>query len=388
VSEGWVVRPASEADFERMCEIHSFSYPGSGSHEQQKREVIRDGFGGGFAARRVVERDGRIVGGGAIYALEMWLGGKKVQVGGVASLAIAPEARRQGVARSLLRSMHGEMQTNGAALSLLYPFEQGFYAKLGYGVTAPLFTLRVATKQLLGLEVPSSGFVASPVEGPAARALYDDVGPQASGRLVRSEARWIELFANEQRYWMGVEHTGRLQGYVSFAHESRGGEVALVVHELIARDAAAKRALFAALGRQCDQFVAAELSLPFDDAWSVGLHGAKGKLDRGPMVKLIDVRRAFASRGYHAEGTLTWLLTDDPTAKPLRVAIRSGSIDLTETNRPADVELSAATLASILASGMRPSEAAEMGLLRADADALRTADAIFAAPRFHCLDPF
>jgi hypothetical protein len=37
---------------------------------------------------------------------------------------------------------------------------------------------------------------------------------------------------------------------------------------------------------------------------------------------------------------------------------------------------------------MRPSDAVELGLARADAAALAAADALFAGPRFQCLDPF
>jgi hypothetical protein len=52
------------------------------------------------------------------------------------------------------------------------------------------------------------------------------------------------------------------------------------------------------------------------------------------------------------------------------------------------VHLAQSTLGSIAAAGLRPSEAAELGLVRAEPAALAVADALFAGPRFQCLDPF
>ena len=160
---------------------------------------------GGLEARRVVEKDGYLVGFGALYALEVWIGGRKVPVGGIASIAVAPEARRQGVARALLSAMDAEMESSGAALSLLYPFEEGFYARLGYAVTSPLLALRVSSRKLLSMQAlgnPSLTAVAA--DGTQAMALYEDVARRTSGRIVRSEIRWLDRFSRENRYWMGV----------------------------------------------------------------------------------------------------------------------------------------------------------------------------------------
>jgi len=46
------------------------------------------------------------------------------------------------------------------------------------------------------------------------------------------------------------------------------------------------------------------------------------------------------------------------------------------------------SLASIAVAGLRPSEASDLGLLRANSAALATMEKIFSGPRFLCLDPF
>jgi predicted acetyltransferase len=384
-----LVRPAREEDLERLVEIHACAYPGSGSFEQQRRRLTHGSLGG-LEARRVVEKGGQLVGCGALYPIEIWIGGKKVSVGGVASVAVAPEARRQGVAKALLTSMQAEMESSGAALSLLYPFEEGFYARLGYGVTCPLLTLSLPSKNLLSLQGADAGLKAVAADGSRATVLYEEVARRSSGRLVRSETRWLDRFSKEERYWMGVAASDdALHGYASFSYESRAGEgQTLVVHELTANGHAAKHALLVAIGRQCEQVETVELALACDDPLAVGLQGARGKLDRGPMVKPIGARRALMSRGYQGDGDLTLAIADDSAKKPLRLSVRSGVAEVSEASGSADIELSGATLGSLVASGLRPTEAAELGLLRAKRDVLAIADQIFAGPRFQCLDPF
>jgi predicted acetyltransferase len=386
----WSVRPAREEDLERMVEIHAYSYPGSGSFEQQRRDLLHGSLGG-LEVQRVVEHGGQLVGCGALYPLELWIGGRKVPVGGIGSVAVAPEARRRGAARALLGAMHAEMESTGAALSVLQPFEEGFYARLGYGLTCPYGSVRVPTRKLLSLEGADATLQAVAVEGSRAAALYEEVARTTSGRLARSERRWLYRFSKEERYWMGVETTDHaLQGYASFSYESRPADPrpTLFVHELTARNEAAKRTLLVAIGRQCEQAEMVTLTLAFDDALAIGLLGVtETKLVRGPMVKAIGARRALMSRGYTGDGDITFVIDDEPEKKALRLSVRSGVAEVSEASR-ADIELSGATLASLVASGLRPGEAAQLGLLRASPDVLSIAEHIFAGPRFLCLDWF
>jgi predicted acetyltransferase len=70
------------------------------------------------------------------------------------------------------------------------------------------------------------------------------------------------------------------------------------------------------------------------------------------------------------------------------LSVRSGVAEVTEASAAPDIELTGGTLGSLIASGMRPSEAAALGLVQASDEALREADAIFSGPRFQCLDAF
>src|SRR5262249_33666613 len=86
------VRVAREDDLERLVEIHSCAYPEPGGYQRHARHVTRNAFGG-LECLRVAEKDGVVVAFAALGRLDLWLGGRPVPTGGIASLAVAPESR-------------------------------------------------------------------------------------------------------------------------------------------------------------------------------------------------------------------------------------------------------------------------------------------------------
>jgi predicted acetyltransferase len=418
---GFRVRSAREEDVEQLVEMGLCAYPDSGGFEERRRNLIQNSFGS-LDDVRVIEKDGRIAGQAALYSLEMWLGGRRVPCAGIASVSVTPGQRREGVSRALFEQLHAEVSARKAALTLLYPFREGFYARLGYATTGPLVTLRVAAEaiaQAACLADAGAGFTFRALEGPLvaeARALYDEVGACESGRIVRGETRWLKLFAREARHWLGaVSDEGRLDGYTAFSYDVpvSHGRQTLVVHELVARSQRARRALLTALGKQRDQIDDLEITIPFGDSLPFAFHDAPGSrrgtaavqhplgvLGAGPMVRLTDAARALSLRGYSTDGELAVVVSDPlgGASKTLRLVVRGGRGEVmsdaagppnAEKDDAKTVHLALSTLGSIVAAGLRPSDAASLGLLRtADDKALAAADSLFAGPRFQCLDPF
>src|SRR5690606_40607540 len=62
----------------------------------------------------------------SLLPLEVWIGGRKLAMGGVAGVASWPDARRQGGVRRLLQHAFGRMRENGQSLSMLAPFSFAF----------------------------------------------------------------------------------------------------------------------------------------------------------------------------------------------------------------------------------------------------------------------
>ena len=418
---GFRVRTAREEDVDQLVEMGLCAYPDSGGFEERRRRLIENSFGS-LSDVRVIEKDGRIAGQAALYAIEIWLGGRRVPCAGIASVSVTPGERRQGISHTLFEQLHAEVDARNAALTLLYPFREGFYARLGYATTVPLVTMRVATDSIAHaacLADGAAGLTFRPLEGALvdeARRLYEEVAGSQAGRMVRSEARWLRLFAREVRHWMGaVSPEGRLEGYVTFSYDVpvSHGRQTLVVHELTARDGRVRRALLAALGKQRDQVDDVEITIPLGDALPFAFHDAPGSrrgtaviqhplatLGAGPMVRLADAARALTLRGYPVDGELDIVVSETApaTSRVLRLVARDGTGEVvsdgarsTDTEKPNGrpaIELALSTLGSIVAAGLRPSDARELGLLRGEGAALAMADSLFGGPRFQCLDPF
>jgi predicted N-acetyltransferase YhbS len=264
------IRAADERDLDRLIEIHTASYPDDRSHDARRRNFVHNPLGS-LTDLRVVEAEGQIVGHGFVFAVEIWLGGKLVPAGGIASVAVAPEARRQGIASKLIAAMHDELRARGAALALLYPFRHGFYARLGYATTSPLVHVRIASRSLAqtldvasareevapsGKRIPSRLVALGGDRANDIRRAYERAARNASGWLGRDDARFQRLLSDERRVWLGaVDEVGSLEGYVSWSYDmpKLHGTTTAIVHELVADSTRVRRELLRAIALQGDQ---------------------------------------------------------------------------------------------------------------------------------------
>jgi len=149
--------------------------------------------------------------------------------------------------------------------------------------------------------------------GEAIIAMYDDACKRMTGWLRRPDALWARRFANERRHFVMLEKNA---GYVSFETTQREphAETRLFVHELVAKDAAARRVLWGCLGMQAGQVAEIDVEIAQNDPTLLALtdvdgarHGeedvehALGCVVAGPMIKILDRKRALAARGVRAK---------------------------------------------------------------------------------------
>jgi len=397
-------RTAREEDLDRLVEIHTSAYPDTRGPEARRRNFAHNPLGG-LDRLWVAEREGALVGHAFLFALEAWFGGVLVPTAGIASVGVAPEARRRGVAHSLMAHLHACAQERGDALVLLHPFRQSFYAGLGYSPVTPSKRLAMSPKA-----VPAAwhGSVEADVLRPAAgddraaiERLYEEAGARRTGWLVRGPRAWERRLSDERRVWCVLERQGALAGYVvwTLVQDEVHAPTTLVVDELVAADDAAKRRLVGLLGAQRDQVAEIQLDVDASDPLDRALTDADGarwgteKLEHclgalvgGPMVRLVEPRRAIEARGYRAEGTLELRIDGAP---PLSLDAREGRGRAVPPRGGPCVHASAPALGAVLYGGLAPSEAARLGWLQVDDEAtLRRADELLAIPPFFSFDTF
>ncbi len=410
-------RPATSSDLDRILEIHLCAFPDARIAEERRRNFTASPFGALDDLVLAVRGD-EIVGQGFLFPLECWFGGRAVQVGGIASLAVAPEARGRGIASALLGALHVASDMRGDALTMLYAFRQRFYTRVGYGPSA--------SRRRLGIDpasVPAAWVALGRARVRRARgedkeailSAYARSAAKASGWLTRTDAAWARHLAKERRQFLVAERPARegggVSGYVAFEvlQDEPHAATNVVVDELAADDDVTRLALVGALAAMRDQIREIELEVDGADPLELGLVDADarrfgtslvehdlGTVVGGPMVRVEDVPRAIEARGYRAEGSFDVVIL--PAAGEssgaadelaISVRVRSGHAEVSAARGAAGaVRTTRATLASLLYGGLSPSDAVRMGLADADARTLSRADAILALPPPLPVDPF
>ncbi len=367
---------------------------------------------------------GRIVATAAAFSFALTLPGlvstgpdttsPTASVAGVTGVGVLPMHRRRGLLRALMRRQLDDVRARGESIAVLTSSESIIYGRFGYGLAT----------SVLGIDIdPRHGAFAHPVEYPGhltlldhraatelLPAVYDRWRRQQPGALDRSEARWRHTLRGARAPQDGASAIfcvayepapGQVDGVAIYRVRGQWtdgiGGGALLLRELFAVTPVAYAALWQYLlgvdlvnsvqcsNRPVDEPLRWLLADPrrlrmtrrTDDLW----------------VRVVDVPAALAARRYGVEDGLV-LEISDPflPANAGRYALEAGPNEAVcrPTTAAADLALSVADLGAIFLGGVRPSALAYAGrIVEQSTDALRRADALFAADRApYCGTPF
>jgi predicted acetyltransferase len=252
------------AEYRRLIEIGAEAYPIMKFDAAARDAAFERGHD---RALRMPEsryvgayRDGRLVGAMCVYDFWMNVRGTFAFTGGVGGVAVAPEHKRTGVARDLIRGFLDEYRERGAALAVLHPFRPGFYRKLGFGYGTKMQQYRVALDALPAGGARDRVRRLGPGDVDRFLATFERVARSTNGLFRREPWRAAAALADESLRTYGYEDASGLGGYLTY--EVRLGDTGtqnrneLYVHELLYETPAALGALLAFARSQRDQFAA------------------------------------------------------------------------------------------------------------------------------------
>lgn len=392
-----VFRTANEKDIDRLVEIHFAAYPSSDAVAEHER-VFTVNPHGTLDDLFVAEdrRRSELVACGYLYPFEAHYGGRAVHVGGIASIAVAPEARGRGVASALVARLHEAADVRGDAITMLHAFREGFYDRLDYATTTPRKRLVLAPRAIPRAWSSREVTRAHGEHKEAIRDAHARFAARGAGVLSRGSARWDQLFLRPIRHHLVC---GR-SGYVAFhlLQAEANAKTTLEVEELVADDDATRRALFGALGAMRDQVAEIVIEVAIDDPIEHALvdmdavrHGtaavphALGMLVSGPLVRIEDATRAIEARGYAGSGSFDVLITEE---EAFSVDVEDGRASVSAARGRGALRTSKKTLAAILFGGLSATDAARLDLADADSRLLSRIDALVALPQPSLCDPF
>jgi predicted acetyltransferase len=396
-------RAATEDDLDRLLELGLAAYPDARIAEERRRSFVANAFG--VLGDLVVAEDrGTIVAKAWNFPLEAFFGGKRLQIGGIASVAVAPEHRRRGIATALLQQLHVISDVRGDALTMLFAFRHRFYDRLGYTTTSSRKRLAIDARS-----IPASWCALAKDRVRSARG--DDreaikrahlrAAARGSGWIVRPEALWQRLFARERRFISVIEREGEgLAGYVAFmiGQSEAHAEQVLEVDELVADDAETRCALLGALGSMRDQVAEIILETESDDPLEQALldpdgrrfgtadvEHSLGEIVGGPMLRIEDFTRAIEARGYSGAGAFDVVIGDELA---MSVVVEDGRAEVGPARGGPAIKTTRSGLAAILYGALPATRAVALGLADADPRTAARIDAIAAIPPVFVLDTF
>ncbi|MHB1594591.1 MAG: GNAT family N-acetyltransferase [Streptosporangiaceae bacterium] len=363
-----------------------------------------------------------LVGAVRYYSMLQWWHGRAVPMAGVAGVKVAPEARRRGIGRAMMRALLATLAERGYPLSVLYPATARLYRSLGWEIAGGYYLAEIPARSLTSLAPPDPHAVrpggaddaaangaggaageqvrvrrAGPEEAAEVIAVLGDVhrrnadcGP--STRDADGIARWLarpEMFA-----YLADD------GFLAYRWD--GSDADLLVQVIQAASAQTTRALWGIVGSHASVARTVRAAVGPDDpvGWLLGEADLRFDLHEAWMLRVVSAAAAIEGRGFPpaVRVSVPLLLADSEIASNAgprtlvvadgRGSLRPGLDAAAAAGRPADpVVLGprgvAALFAGVPAPTLRRAGLMTGGSERTDADLA----AAFAA-RSYSLDHF
>lgn len=341
-------------------------------------------------------------------------GGSTVAACGVTMVGVLPTHRRRGITTALMARLLDDAAGRGDAVAILLASESSIYGRFGFGVATELHRTHIDTGASAFLAAPRDDgelrLVADVDEAiELAREVWERHRSWRPGTTTRRPWHWELMKRDREKrregasalFWVvHVDGAGRPDGYAAYRiKEPDEGELAYFTvrcRDLVAVDADVEAVLFRFL---CDLDLVRRVELqarPLDDPLRWRLRDPRQlQVDEHGdhlWARVLDAPAALSARRYGCTDRLVLEVHDAfRPASGGRFAVEGGpeGAHCGPTDEPADVQLGAPELGSLLLGTVPASVLAGAGRLSADASVLGRADVFFSAtPRPFALTSF
>ena len=153
----WAVRPLTEADVEPYLDIYLNSYPAYKTLDEECRAHYRE--------KHLTElredtqtrtmglfEDGVLIATMKLILFSMNIFGVMQPACGLMALEVHPLHKRKGAALEMVRYFEDYARRIGALLTLLLPFQIGFYRRMGYGFAGKLYEYHGSSSHIMHMK--------------------------------------------------------------------------------------------------------------------------------------------------------------------------------------------------------------------------------------------
>ena len=336
------IRTLRDSELEQALELGADAFHASEDQRESFRRFVDPArVVGAFEGDRLLAMSG-------VVEFGQYFGGRSVPMGGLASVAVAPDVRGRGLAGQVIRPCIEAMRECGEAISSLYPATTSLYRSVGWEVAGNLSIRSVEPRLLRSLPCPQGGGVRPFVEADrlALRACYDRFASSANGCLDRPTDWW----ERREVGWKGGSvyvfegQDGALEGYLVYRqtdgeYTDLGGEFRIVVDELVNCTHDAGLGLWGLLASWSSQVEKLVFSGATDDAILLSMPEQvfQTLAEIRWMTRIVDVEAAIAARGFPSglDVELSLQLRDEDVASNrgrFRLTVQKGRGQLAQTD--------------------------------------------------------
>ena len=235
----------------RTAELLSLAFGGSIADCET---WVRSATGGGALQRTLAPADQPDRPDACLRIIPMgqYFGGRVVPMGGIAGVAVAPEARGQGLARRIMTEALRELHGQGTGLSCLYASTQSLYRQVGYEQAGHRGVLSLPIAQIDVRQRLGHWRVLPAEERVALEPLYRQYAAAHNGPLERNGLIWSRVWSMRDKqavmYVWSEREGGAPQAAVAVSQgRTPSGKMDLTLHDVAFTAAEGARAIWAFL---------------------------------------------------------------------------------------------------------------------------------------------
>jgi predicted acetyltransferase len=411
------LRKANPSDVPELAQLHEWAYPLLDLSPQERQAVFADNPRGSLEDVYVVTDDRRPVACMIGYRFEQYQEEIAVPVVGIGNVAVRPDRRREGIAHFMITEALKELEEEGVAASILYPFQHRFYRRLGWGYAGEVREYRIPCSQLWEYDIEDEDRditveLLTDKARPELMAFYEEAARQSNGLLKRGERYWRERILAPGKNAVVVRFSGDLIGYMIYSLqrcvESNSFVQEMVIHEWQAATLEAQEALLTYISRLNDQIQVVRLVLPGDESFHLWVEDPRSESRRmiqrlyaetavlglGWMFRIVNLQAAFESgrRFNGIQGLLTVELLDEQIGDRMLTFEFNGKnakIRAEEANPKRRVAGSVDAFSQLFCGYTSAEDAFRYGLLDFEGeDAVEFCQNAFSLPKPRCFDLF
>lgn len=253
------IRTLKKDELDESISLSCFAFQYELSQEERedrKSRMVPERIWGYFV-------DGKMAAKMHIHDMRMYVQGKPIRMGGVASVATWPEYRRKGMVGQLLARGLQAMKEDGQTLSCLHPFAVSFYRKYGWELYTDYKTYELTNAQLPQTAHSQGHVVRADRDWQLLDRVYSRYAKQYNGMLVRDEAWWNHTVFKRKGGQAAVyfDDHGDPRGYMLYKVKDRVMDIA----EMAFLDETARRGLWRFIANHDSMCEKVKLQAPADD---------------------------------------------------------------------------------------------------------------------------